>query len=337
MLSFKYMHYLGNTARFGALFLAFVLMCASFSVAPQASAQTLGVGQSASLTTNPSVPAPNSTVVVSLSAYTIDSTGATIRWYVDGGERTDATNARRLTVQTGPVGTQTTVRAVIAPLVGSQITLENVIRPSQTDLIIEADTRTPAFYNGRALPVGDERVRATAIPHVSGGGSPESFTYTWKLDNTVLHGGPVRGQFQTTFRMPKSSARLEVSVFDSSGNRVSGESITITPAAPELHFYEDNPLRSMSRISIGEQFTLVGDEVSVRAEPYFVARDIFNINPVIQWTLDGKHIQNFADEPNVLTLRGTGGSGDATVGFELINQQSLLQFLRSSFTIHFES
>jgi hypothetical protein len=127
-----------------------------------------------------------------------------------------------------------------------------------------------------------------------------------------------------------------VTVYDGAGRTVGSASVEVVSARPELYFYEDNPLRSTSKQAIGETFALVGDEVTVRAEPYFTASDILNDDVLLQWSLDGREIENFGSDPQAITLRGTGGSGDARVGFKLINSESL-QFLQDFFTIHFES
>ena len=320
---------------FGVLFFC---LCAAFGAYSSVSAQSFNLGATVELDTNPDDPLPNSITTVTLAAYTVNTNGSSIRWYVDGGERVEARDTRTVTVETGPIGSSMTVRAVVTPQSGTSITVERTLKPSQIDLVIEANSRVPSFYEGRALPVGDELVMATVIPHVPNGSSPDSLTYTWKLDNKVILGGPVKGVSQTSFAMPDTRTSLNVVVSDALGNRVGGTTVNLEPAEPELYFYEDNPLRSMSRQAIKNSgtFTLVGDEVSVRAEPYFVASNIFEKNPQMTWTLDGRAIQNFGGDVQALTLRGDGGTGENAVGFELINPESLLQFVKESFTIHFE-
>ena len=206
----------------------------------------------------------------------------------------------------------------------------------QVDLIMEADSRTPSFYAGRALPVANQQLQITAIPHSSSGMSPGGFTYRWKLNNTILFGGPVAKLSQIIIVVPDRPSILGVTVYGTNGSEVGSAYVEIQPAQPELYFYEDNPLRSMSRTAINGTHILVGDETTVRAEPYFTASNISSNAITLKWTLDGQVIQNFGSDMQALTLRGTGGGGKARVGFELRNTTSL-QFLQDFFTIQFES
>ena len=109
----------------------------------------------------------------------------------------------------------------------------------------------------------------------------------------------------------------------------------ITPTEPKNLFYEDNPLHGLAQNALPAEFTLLEDEISVRAEPYFVSQDIFT-NATYDWTIGGVAVANPNADPQVLTLRKTGGAGSALVGFSIRNLSSLLQAASSAFTVYFE-
>ena len=253
---------------------------------------------------------------VGLELYSVSTGGASIRWYVNGTERTDATNARELEVETGAFGSELRLRAVVTPPGGASVSVERTMRPSELDLVVEGDTLIPLFYQGRALPAGGEAVAVTAIPHIAGYSNSSALSYTWTLGSTVLFNGPVKGKTRAVFTMPKTRTYLSVEVTDAEGEVLAGNTIALTSVRPELYFYEENPLRGLGERAFGEMFTLLGDETTVRAAPYFISKDIWVSNPVARWTINGGNA-NSGDDIRTLTLRSEGSGGEARIGFEL--------------------
>jgi hypothetical protein len=228
-----------------------VLFVLFFAVSPTLTSAQIPSGQS-TLKLDPSFPKPNSTVVVSLDAYTMDTTGATITWSVDGVEMQSARNSRSTSVLLGDVGKTVVVSATVRPLTGPSFTVTKKITPSAVDIIIETDTHIPPFYLGRALPSRNVTARIIAIPLVGGSASPEEFTYRWEHKGIVLLGGPVRGKY--AIELPVSQYRgdiLSVTVTDKNGDVVGGGVTYLDPVELELYFYEENPLRGLSERAMG--------------------------------------------------------------------------------------
>ena len=295
----------------------------------------VGIDTGGYLQLSPTYPKPNEEVAVSLELYSVSLHGASIRWSINGVSISDADNARSIVFTTGPFGTKHTVRATVTPQNGGPITVQTTVIPSQIDLIVEADTRTPSFYKGRALPASDEPVTVTAITHIPGYTNTSGLMYKWTLGNTVLFGGAVRGKSTATFTMPKRQSLLILEVIDANGSVLGGEAVDLQPTTPELYFYEDNPLRGIAERAIGNTLTIIDTETTVRAEPYFVAKDIFDVQPITKWTIDGQSA-NYGEDIRTLTLRSEGGGGEARIGFSLVHPQSFLQTVEDTFTIHFE-
>ena len=302
-----------------------------------ASAQSFSGAPSMSLVTTPTDPGPNEQATVLLDAYAFDTTGATITWYIDGVEQTDYKNARSIVLQTGDLGDTMSVKSVISiPGAGTR-TVTKILNPSVVDIVLEGDTMVPLFYKGRALPSARSTVYATALPHTGTTVSDNTLYYTWKLGSSVILGGTTRGLNAIVFQMPENkNTVLSVVVTDANGNQVGSKSIQLVAADTLLRFYEDNPLRGESRKTIGDNFALIGEETTVRAEPYFVSKDIFRNGGVYEWSLNGAVVQNPSPEPQLITLRQTGTGGTAKVGFKLTNTQALMQRVYDTFTIFFE-
>ncbi len=319
-----------------ALIVVSLLLSVGVSV-PTVRAQFSEMGSEASLITSPQYPYPNTNVTVELSAYSMNTAGADIRWYEDGTEITTARNERAITVNSGTFGESRTVKATLSLPGSAPLSLTKTITPGDIDIIIEADTYTPAFYKGRPLPSAESYVRAIAIPHLGAGVSPATLSYEWKLGENVLHGGPVKGKQATEFTLPLfDGSVLSVSVYDKAGTLVMKRSTTIQYTEPEVLFYEESPLRGESVRSLGNEFKLIGEETTLRAEPYHLDRTSAQSANRPEWMLSGSPVASQNDDPFTITLRKTGGAGSAPIDFILTNTKKLFQNVRGSFMIYFD-
>jgi len=290
---------------------------------------------SAQLTLFPQYPAPQSTTTISLNAYSLNTDGATIRWFVDGKEKVEDRNKRELDVFVENLGSSRVVRTEIVSDGQIIATPSVVVSPSLVDIIVEADTTIPAFYKGRALPSSGSTVKVIAVPH-NLKKDPSAYFYKWEFGDTVLFGGPVSGRRSISLTVPQvSSPLLSLTILDTDGTILTKKNVRLGVFDPELYFYEENPLRSTNRKAIGGTLTLVGNEVTVRTEPYFVDTNVFDSHWVYGWRLDGHKIETGNSNPKLITLSKTGGSGTASVGFELVNTKSLLQNVRGAFQVFF--
>lgn len=298
---------------------SFVLMCGVatvFAVAAfpsTAAAQFQSVTQQADIRFSPTTLRPESEVTASLNVYSIDISGSSIRWFINGTERTDAQNTREVTFTTGSLGEEIVVRAVITPRNGAPVTVTRSGVVSDIDIIIEADTYVPAFYEGRPLPNAGATLRAIAIPHTP---NTSGLTYTWRLDNTVLFGGGVRGKNVAEFEYPRfGDPILSVTVTDARGAQIAHKATQLRARDPETHLYTVNPLRGISPWSVGETFALREDEVTLAAIPYFVQPQDANTREYVSWELDGSPVESAENNRRYITLRRTGGSGTADLSF----------------------
>tara|TARA_B100000745_G_scaffold288159_1_gene225362 strand:- start:80 stop:1051 length:972 start_codon:yes stop_codon:yes gene_type:complete len=301
---------------------------AQFSSAP-------GVG-GVSLELSPRYPEPGEQVRITINDYTLNTNGATNAWFIDGIELTNAANERSILITAGELGSTTEVVEVTTLASGVELQSKVVIEPVRVDMLVEADTITPAFYKGRSVPAEGSLVRVTALPFESTTKSPSSYAYTWKVRNKVISGGSRFGKNSISFTSDfGKNIPVSVEVYDDRGNIVTSESTVVPLADPELYFYEVNPLRGVAEHIIGSNYTFIGDEIKVRAEPYFIDRALLAQNPYIEWKLNNRTIQNPSTDPQEITLRKEGDRGSFQIEFHIRNLQQLLQGVKDSITISF--
>lgn len=316
-----------------AVYIALLLLC--FIPLPT-TAQGAPGNSAAQLELAPRDPAPGEVFTVKVNAYAYNTTGATITWSLNDEPVPAFNNQRTVSLTAGSIGAQTKITAVITQVNGQTVVAEQTLTINDIDLIIEADTQVPSFYQGRALPSPGSKVRIVAIPKTSTGALPQEFVYTWRVDGRVLGGGSSNGGYVASFTMPKGrGATLVVDVTDQQGKRVVSKSILIENTTPELFFYADNPLRGLSRIAIPDFYNLLGSEVTMRAEAYFMSRNIASADYHQEWQINGRTISNPSSDPQLITLQNAGGAGSFNISYHSRNLKEILQGVEDSFTINF--
>ena len=229
-----------------------------------------GITPAAELALSPAHPNPLSPVTIRLQDYTYNSTGATINWLIDGVSSEAYANQREISLNTKAAGESTTVVAITRLPSGATVRAETVITPVQVDFLVEANTLTPTFYHGRALPTAGSQVRVTAVPFLGATTNPSNYSYRWEVKDDVVDGGAVRGKNATMFRSQfETSMPITVSIYDTAGNLLTRKQHTVAIEEAEIYFYERNPLRGLLPVAIQSPQPFLGQEMTIRAEPYF--------------------------------------------------------------------
>jgi len=300
-------------------------------------AQFGDIGQTGvTLATQPRIPEPFTETTIEMTAFSFDTVGSSITWLIDGVEDVSARNQRVITLTTKALGEATEITNIMRLRSGVEIITTETIIPARVDIVLEAETLVPAFYKGRPLPSIGSTVRAIAIPQTNNNAAPAAYSYEWRLGNEVLFNGPITGINVAEFEIGlNKNETLAVSVTDRSGVLVAHKTIVIPVTEPEVVFYEENPLRGVTGIALPSPYYLVGEETTVRAEPFYMSSNIFSANPLIEWEIDGRTVTNPSTDPQYLTLRKTGGIGSARVSFHIRNLQQLVQGVEDRFVIQF--
>jgi len=317
------------------LVLTFLFIPSGFSLAQLGNISTGIIDQGPSIELEPRYPSPNAEITASLNDYSLSGQVSSIDWYINGKKIKEALNQRSVEFKTGNVGTRTTIETIISIQGNGTQNIKRVIEPLYLDIIIEAQTRVPSFYKGRALPSVGSKVNLTAL--LDGGSIPSNnLIYTWKVNDSVIDNGGLRGQYKIS--TPTSSwgnDTLSLTISDITGNIITHRDIEIPSTNPEVLFYESNTLQGISQTPIKESLNLIGKSVTIQAEPYNLDILIYNRPPLLEWKIDSIRNPNNSGNPYEITLARQEGKGDSTIDFHVRSLTELLQGSRSSININY--
>lgn len=206
------------------------------------------------------------------------------------------------------------------PLASHALSLQPLLIPTQiapdnaVDIVVEANTYVPEFYEGRSEPTAGSQIRLTAISKNSGA------KHVWRVNGQTL---PESGQtILITAPTTASEILVEVRVVDSLNNPLSTKTEYIPLSKPRITFYEDNPLRGISKIALADGATIVGNEMTLRGEPYFLAVDSLSSGAHGNWTT-GKLSNIPFDDWRAITIFRSDTTNTADIILNIRNMQNL--------------
>lgn len=282
---------------------------------------------------SPAYPSPNQSFSAELNDYGGGGFGATIDWYYNDSKMDWAFNQRSINVSSPNAGQSATLKVVLNKPNGSSETITRTINPIYLDIIFEPQTHVPSFYKGRALPTPDSIVNATALLSTGPLLSNEHL-YTWRINNTVLQGGPLRGGSRVAFTMPQdSNSIVSLIVTKLDGTIIAKRALSLPVAAPKLLFYEVSTLYGVMPRALTSPFALLGNSATLRAEPYYLDSAVFNNPSVTNWTVDSFNAPG-GKNPYDITLERTEQTGLVDVVFRVQSTQKLLQGVKGTLTIN---
>lgn len=281
----------------------------------------------------PAYPSPGENFTAKANDYALPTQGNSIRWVVDGKPLPEGDNVRTINLTAKGSGEATVLELIVDLPSGGVSRVSKRIEPVYLDIIIEPQTRTPAFYRGRALPSIGSTINATAL--INGGALPSSgLIYTWRLNNQALEGGAVRANNTISFTMPRGEfATLGLNVSRPDGTTVAQRLFSIRNTAPTLAFYEVSPLYGLTTRAIVDSLTLTSASLSVRAEPYYLDLATYNNPDFLEWKIDNVINPNPSVNPYEVTIAGAGVSGSSRINFHVRNLTQVLQGTEADFRV----
>jgi len=293
--------------------------------------------------TNPQNPPPNQTVTVSIQSYAINLNSARITWYVDKEVVKDGIAEKSIRTNTKEFGQTTVIDVVLVDATGVRTDKKFLLRPIEIDLLWEADTYTPPFYKGKALPTYKSNVKATAMARIrSLSDNPTSFYYTWTI-NRIQGLGEGLGKTSAIIPMKYAGSPVptEVRVREVSEQKDGGGTWSVVQnilaTNPLLAFYEQAPLLGtiFERALSGSAGTK-GTGFRIRAVPYFFSNDdMANGNLVYTWKKDGASVAPALD-PTSIQLGKTGTAAQSSaVSLSVQNRKRILQQASAQITVNF--
>jgi hypothetical protein len=259
-----------------------------------------------SISPNPQYPSPNSTVQLTAESPLLDLPNSDIEWTVNGAA---AGSGQSIQVSVGPLGSATNVSVSVSGESGDD-SAELTLVPTSVDLLWEADSYTPPFYRGRAVPTSGSMIRLFAVPHfVASDGTtvaPSGVDFTWKLNGGVDEAQSGIGESSASFpaAILYGTDVIEVDAQTPDGSLAGSASVAIQTQAPQLVLYEDNPLFGiMYHEALGSSQNAPESETSFAAVPYFAdAASPNDASLAYQWSVNGISIPTDPSDPSEITI-----------------------------------
>jgi len=277
---------------------------------------------------------PGTKVTASLNSYSLSETISSINWLLDGTTLTESKNLREIDLTLKDLGKDSIIDVYVETTIGKTYHIQKVITPVYLDIIIEPQTRTPAFYKGRALPSVESTINLTAVinGNITNAGN---YIYNWSLNNARLNGGAIIGNYKASTEVPLSSFNvLSLSVTDKNNKVIAKKSINIPTIEPLLLFYTEDTLYGLNHTPLK---TLIFNEnnIKVKAEPYYLDLKTYNQPQVIEWKTSGVRIPSENSNPYEINLSKSEYEGSGKIiNFRVRNNSKFLQGADASFKIN---
>ncbi len=287
-----------------------------------------------SLSTVPLDPQPLQSVQIRLQSFGFDLSQATITWNYNGTPIASGTGRTTVTVTAPANGQVGTVSATASSTDFSSTTATLLLRPASVDVIWEgADSYTPPFYKGRALPANNGLIRVTAIPAIS---APRGLTYTWSENSSVLQNSSGYNKNSIVFQNDTLNTLENIGVTATSTNFSGNGSVSIAPVKPTVvgYFntdgYIDYANGSTDSLSTADTGTIVHFEPYFFSTPLSISHDL-----TFAYTdSSGNNIET-GDTQNELRLSRPDGGGQSQFTLVINTIMYSLQNLSRKFSVNF--
>lgn len=290
----------------------------------------------------PTYPGPNQLVGVILTMYTEDLDSADIAWFENGKQVIIGRGIKQFSFITGEAGKKTEIEIRVRLQNGTIFTKKFSINPAGVDLLWEANTYTPPFYQGKALHSRQGQLKIVAMPNFQIDGKtlePEKLIYEWSdgFEAYQSQSGYGRNVLILNGNILGKTQEIELFVRDPITNTSSNTSIEILPSDPEIIFYENDPFYGynfekalIQTIDMGKK-----EEVQVFASAFFFSKEN-GANIQYKWRLNGKNAPELENSKTVVFRRPEKEQGVANIKLEIENLNRVLQFANTNLNIKFD-
>lgn len=286
----------------------------------------------------PNNPGPNQEVKVELRSYAVDLDHSDIAWAKDGQSTANGYGLKTFSFRTGNTNSKTSIGAIITPAIGSDNKVEVAIlfEPLEVELLWRANSYTPYWYTGKALPASEANITASAMIRMTDEVGveipPEYLVYDWKLDDKTIVADSGVGKSTMTFRGAKQggSNKVSVTISNADHSSVANASTVIDISGPEIVFYEDRPLVGVVwQKSLGAEAG-IGERMIIRAEPFFFS-DKSKLS--FDWSLNGDKVRPDEKNPARVLLQTVSKNISSRISLSLSHPNKLLQEANQSLLI----
>lgn len=296
--------------------IATILLLMVLSVSP---VQAQFIPTTVSLSASPESPSPGQTFTVTAATPLFDRESADFTWEVGGSARRDLSGFGKntITLRAGGVGNIITVSVTVLQSVGQGGSDTISVRTADLVLTWYAETYTPKWYKGKALPAQNSVVDVVALPNIILGGSrvsPAKLVYHWSLDDDDrAHSGVGEQVFRVKISPYSTDANQVRVIIEDTEKRIrkTGQ-ILIAPQQARAVIYPYTPLGGGEWRNGTSSYTLTKRGLfDVAMEPFFfpvTSRSSLQYS----WRVNNQDIAGDVKNPHLLTL-DTAGMGIETI------------------------
>lgn len=275
----------------------------------------------------PETPEPYKDVEIKLISYATDLNKANIEWKIGASIVLSGYGKTTYTMKAPGPNITTNIILSITPVNSiNKLIKQIVIRPSDIEVLWEAiDGYTPPFYRGKSLISKEGTIKLVAIPNSSTIKSGKgNISYKWMRDDATVQeaSGYNKDSYVFENNVLKSSETINLTASSIDGSYNASKNLDIPIYSPKVLFYKRSPTEGVQHNRVLDSNTVfTGDEMTIVAEPYFLAlkgsENLFNY----KWNINGDPIKT-PSKKTELTIRPTarGGYANIDVTFENINK-----------------
>ncbi len=200
------------------------------------------------------------------------------------------------------------------------------------DILWEAQTTTPSWYEGRALPSAGSTITAIAIPNIKN--IPKNITYKWYKGTKLIKSSNDRDANLLNLLAPNTYGDyiLSVELLDSQGRLLARNGSKIKSITPEVLLYINDPLlgiksNSALRTSKDRAIILLDTEPTFIAIPFYLSKsqeDTFSYN----WNIKNA----LYEKPSKDSVTIINSSGVINLSIQVLGDK-LLQSTHSNYVI----
>ncbi len=289
----------------------------------------------------PENPRPNSNITLRIRSVLLDLTQSEITWYVNGTVTSTGIGITETSVATGALGTETRVRVEAIGEAGSAFAV-GVFRPTDIDLLWEADSYVPPFYRGRALPSAGSTVRLFAVPRFTRVGStsflPSSeLMYTWKRNDQTIPkaSGFGKDTVQIETSIISSGDVISVEIATADGILEGSASVRLPSVEPSLVLYENHPVFGvLYHRGLQSPASVTESETTFIAVPYFApTRNPDNGSLIYKWRVGNSSIPSSFTKPSAITINAEGTNGVALIQLAVTHASNFLLNIQNAWAV----
>lgn len=284
-------------------------------------------------------PFPNEEITAKIQNGNFDVWKSNISWFLDGKTILQGKAKNEVVFKAGKLGSANILAVSIQTPNGENLKESIILRPTDIDILWQADGYTPYFYKGKSFAAPLSNVVAGAIPYFIYQGKKiagENLLFKWYLNGDFKTKGWGKDSF--TFKTGLFSGEeyeVRVEISSQSEILVQEQTLKITVQNPRIIFYEYSPFEGIKfQKAVSEFKTSAGDYVQFIAEPYFTPNDKIE-GLSYEWKMNSQKLEN--SRPfNVLNFSSEpGASGIANINLTA-SYEDLLEKMADSFRIEIQ-